>query len=290
MNPPSPEIINAFGLSGTPKPLPGGRGLCYLVGETVFKPADDDTEAQWLSELATKLLIRSSASYRLSKPLAVFGQPCTFVFDRWTASSFLPGATEQSGNFEEILQVSRAFHADLAEVIYEKPVAIAGRSNRWCEADAVTWEEKKLEDVPDVDQEILAQLDPILKKLVLARKSLPESVKPQLIHADLAGNVLFQADPREPPAIIDLTLYWRPARYAEAIIVADGLTWDGKGHGLIQFYGMDELGKQMLLRALYWRCLTWAIEPDHEWVREGVANTVQRYRKATEIVLEFYGI
>jgi len=289
MSPPIPEVINAFGLNGTPKPLPGGRGLCYLVGETVFKPSDNDEEAQWLSELTSKLLLRSPTSYRLAKPLAVADQPNTFVFDGWTATSFLPGTVERGGNFEQILQVSRAFHADLVRLVLEKPAAIAGRSNRWCEADQVTWEEKRLEDVLNVDQEILTQLNPVLERLMLASKPLPDNIKAQLIHADMAGNVLFEKNSRAPPAVIDLTLYWRPARYSEAIIVADGLSWHGKGTELIQFYGVDELGKQMLVRALYWRCLTWAIDLDPKWTLEKTVDLVQRYRVATDMVLEVYG-
>ena len=122
-----------------------------------------------------------------------------------------------------------------------------------------------------------------------AKKPLPDNGKAQLIHADMAGNVLFDSNSGEPPAIIDLTLYWRPARYAEAIIVADGLTWHGKGTELIQFYGVDELGKQMLVRALYWRCLTWAIDLDPKWTLEKTVDLVQRYRVATDMVLEVYG-
>jgi uncharacterized protein (TIGR02569 family) len=288
MTPPTLETIKAFGISGIPKLLSGGRGLCYAVGETVFRPSDGDIEAQWISELVNKILLRSPTSYRLAKPQAVVEQPNTFVFNGWTASSFLLGATEPGGNFEEILTVSRAFHADIAELVCEKPVEIVDRSNRWCEADKVTWGEKKLEDVQNIDEEILAHLNPVLEKLLLARQPLPETVKSQLIHADLAGNVLFQNHPKEAPAIIDLTFYWRPVKYAEAIIVADGLTWNGKGRDFIQFYEMDELGRQMLVRALYWRCLTFAIDPDFEWIQDRL-NLVQRYRTAAEIVCDSFG-
>jgi uncharacterized protein (TIGR02569 family) len=288
MSPPTPEIIEAFGLSGIPVWLHGGRGLCYLVGETVFKPSDNDTELQWVAELTTKLLRRSPTSYQLSKPRAVVDQPNTFIFNGWTASLFLSGAIEVGGDFEEVLQVCRTFHADLAELSRVKHAAIVSRSNRWDEADKVTWGEKKLDDVLGVDQTVLSYLNPILEKLVQAKEPLTERVELQFIHADLAGNVLFQEDPKELPAIIDLTLYWRPARYAEAIIVADALTWNGKGRELIQYYGTDEHGRQLLVRALYWRCLTWAINPETEWMPDGLLNLVQRYRTAAEMVCKTF--
>ena len=289
MTPPTPQTIHAFGLSGIPLPLPGGRELCYLVSNTVFKPSDDPNETKYVSELATSLLLRSPTAYRLARPLPVLNQPSEnkFVFNRWTAFSFFSGETEKGGDFEEILRVSRAFHADLAELVSEKPAFIARRSNRWCEADMVTWDEKKLEEVQGVDEEIIVHLRPILEKLVLARELLAETVKSQLIHADLAGNVLFHKE--EPPAIIDLTLYWRPTRYAEEIIVVDGLTWHGKGRELIRFYGSDELGSQMLVRALYWRCLTWAIDPDLKWIRSNLVDLVERYKLATEMVCDLFG-
>jgi hypothetical protein len=167
-----------------------------------------------------------------------------------------------------------------------KHAAIVNRSSRWGEADKVTWGEKKLDDVPGVDQTVLSYLNPILEKLLQAKEPLTERVDLQFIHADLAGNVLFQEDPKELPAIIDLTLYWRPARYAEAIIVADALTWNDKGRELIQYYGTDEHGRQLLVRALYWRCLTWAINLETEWMPDGLLNLVQRYRTAAEIVCE----
>jgi hypothetical protein len=76
------------------------------------------------------------------------------------------------------------------------------------------------------------------------------------------------------------------SEYAEAIIVADGLAWNGKSRDLIQFYGIDELGRQMLVTALYWRCLTFAIDPDFKWIQDRLLNLVQRYsRTVAEIAL-----
>jgi hypothetical protein len=106
MTPPTFKTVKAFGISGIPKPLSGGRGLCYVVGETVFRPSDGDIEAQWISELVNKILLRSPTSYRLAKPQEVVEQPNNFVFNGWTASSLLLGATEPGGGFEDILSVS----------------------------------------------------------------------------------------------------------------------------------------------------------------------------------------
>ena len=50
----------------------------------------------------------------------------------------------------------------------------------------------------------------------------------QLIHGDLTGNVLFAPD-SGPPWIIDLSLYWRPAQYASAIVAVDCYEWERVG-------------------------------------------------------------
>jgi hypothetical protein len=51
------------------------------------------------------------------------------------------------------------------------------------------------------------------------------------VHGDLSGNVLFHRG--LPPAVIDVSPYWRPPAFAEGILVADGLLWWGEGAELM---------------------------------------------------------
>ncbi len=276
---PSPTTLLAFGISGTPTLLSGGRGLCYRIGDTVLRPCDDEAESQWLAQLSRDLLARSPAGYRLASPVPSVTNPNTFVVDGWTASSFVPGRDSME-NFPELFRAARLLHSDLADFVTEKPAEVAGRLfNRWDEADYVTWGEKSLADVNKVNTEMLRQLQPVLDQLSAEMRPLPEEsaqLKCQLVHMDLLGNVLFEDG--LPPGIIDLTLYWRPVLYAEAVVVVDGLTWWGDlGPKLVDMYLQDweledyqessEVRVQLLLRALYWRYLTFAIDPDLEWVR-----------------------
>lgn len=64
----------------------------------------------------------------------------------------------------------------------------------------------------------------------------------QVVHGDLSGNVLF-AD-GAPPAVIDLTPYWRPAAFAAAVVVVDALVWGGGDPSLLR-----RVDHQLLLRA-----------------------------------------
>ena len=83
----------------------------------------------------------------------------------------------------------------------------------------------------------------------------------QVIHGDLTGNVLF-ADPL-PPAVIDLTVYWRPAAYARAIVVADALAWEGATPDDLASATSGEGFGQFLARALLARIVTdWLADAD----------------------------
>lgn len=261
--------------------MTGGRGFCYLVAGTVLKPSDGDVEAQWIAELATNLLARSPSAYRLSIPRPVRKHPGSFISEGWTASSFVSGtaiaksSTGSTSPYDSIFRASRAFHTDVADLVREKPEVITNAvPNRWREADSVVWGEKTLDQVDNVDVETLLLFQPLLDRLSLAKKPLPEGgpAAPQLIHADLTGNVLLSDGQHsdDAPAIIDLTPFWRPAAYAEAIVVSDGLAWCGAGRELVELYGTDEVRAQLLVRAMYWRCLTYAIDPDTRWIKENL--------------------
>ena len=84
---------------------------------------------------------------------------------------------------------------------------------------------------------------------LLARRRAVE-VASQLVHGDLGGNVLF--DDELPPAVIDLSPYWRPAPYADAIVVADAVAGEGAPDELVDAH-LRRHGEQLLLRAVLFR-------------------------------------
>jgi len=82
----------------------------------------------------------------------------------------------------------------------------------------------------------------------------PVRLPSQLIHADLAGNVLF-ADGM-PPAVIDFSPLERPAGLPLAIVAVDALQWHQALPGALdQLAGEPEID-QLLARALIYRHLT----------------------------------
>lgn len=82
------------------------------------------------------------------------------------------------------------------------------RDDPWARADRVAFGEARA-DYPAEYQALLAPL------LVAPLPDLPL----QRVHGDLTGNVVFS--PGSPPGIIDLTLYWRPMAFAEAVVLVD---------------------------------------------------------------------
>ncbi|KAH8664364.1 hypothetical protein BX600DRAFT_512407 [Xylariales sp. PMI_506] len=308
MSPPSPAVLQAFGVSGRPENVAGGRGLCYRVGDIVFKPSDGDEEAKWTANLATRLLARGpSAEYRLPRPLPVVwvrGPPSSYsiprddddddereqqeyVFEGWTAATFVSGsaARAEAGKTwiplcDAIFRVSRALNRDIAALGMPQrpPDFVARKTDRWVEADRVTWGEKALADVPRVNDDMLRRLSPALVALTGMVKPLSAGgpgtdgadLESQCMHADLTSNVLFDSDGAGlPPAVIDLTPLWRPPAFAEAIVIADCITWKGEGEALVRWWaGDNEFRMQLLIRALYWRDITFAIDSDLKWIAE----------------------
>jgi hypothetical protein len=95
---------------------------------------------------------------------------------------------------------------------------------------------------------------PALEPLVSAFSTLrrPCGEPDQVIHGDLTGNILFpeQGD----PVIIDFAVYWRPAAFAEAIIVADALAFHDAPASLAT--EISSQPRSMLARACTYRLIT----------------------------------
>jgi hypothetical protein len=75
----------------------------------------------------------------------------------------------------------------------------------------------------------------------------------QLVHADLAGNVLLDA--RDVPVVIDVTPCWRPALWAEAVCVLDAVLWHGADPSVMAHW-VHGARRQAMLRATLFRLLS----------------------------------
>jgi len=238
-SPPPPAVLAAFGVRGTPTSLGGGRGRAWQADDLVIKPAETGEAALvWQADVLDQV---RTDGVRVARPRRSVAGP--FIVAGWSASTFEPGRHEPR-RWSDIVAVGRRLHGAWAQV--DRPDFLDGRVDRWAVADRAAWGETSLEPFRDVPH--VTRLEDRLE---------PVRAASQLIHGDLAGNVLFAS--RLPPAVIDLSAYWRPAEFATAIVAADALTWEGaEAVDLASAVETDQFG-QLLARAVLYRIVADAL-------------------------------
>src|ERR1700722_7162448 len=262
------EVLASFRLAGAVAVrLPGGQGTAWRAGHVVLKPADSLRAGRWFAEVYDAL---TGPGFRVPRPVrALTGD---WVALGWTGYQWVPGAAADwsgvSPRWPQLAAVSRALHAALAGV----PVPSWRRAvqNPWTIGDEVAWGER---DPGPLLGPAAGPLAGQVRRLLAVLR--PVGLPAQLIHADLAGNVLF-ADGL-PPAVIDFSPLERPAGLPLAVVAVDALMWHrARPEVLGQLAGEPELG-QLLARALIYRLVT-------EIVRHAGTAGVQRAARAAQPV------
>lgn len=194
------------------RPLPGGQGSSVLAGPLVLKPhaAEHLAEARWSAEVVERIAGRA-VGFRVARP--VRARDGALFVEGWGATEFLDGELRGAGpqDWPALVEAGRAYNEALREL--PRPGLLDLRTHRWALADRVAFGAPYPDPVP------AARL--LLETLLRQRR--PSAEPAQVIHGDLAGNVLFS--PGRPPAVIDFSPYWRPADYALAVAAVDALLW-----------------------------------------------------------------
>ena len=255
---PPRAVLDAFRLGGRAEPLPGGQQTAWRVGNAVLKPLDiDPALLSWQAGLLARLDGRSD--FRVSVPLQTVDG--SWTAHGWTAWRYQPGS-HVAGRWHDVLEVGRRLHVALEAE--PEPPSLRARTDVWAVADRVAWAELPASDHAGT---------PHLRVLSAALR--PVSVRRQLVHGDLTGNVLFS--PGLPPLVIDLSLYWRPPAFAAAVVVADAVVFEGAGPEVLDSCGVDTTFPQLLLRALVFRLVSaHLLRPDEQ------DRTGERYAAAVE--------
>jgi uncharacterized protein (TIGR02569 family) len=244
---PPPSVLEAWSV-GDPQPLVGGQGDAFRAGDLVLKPVGERGPAEWLA--ATLDALDVDPGVRIVTPVRT--TTGRWVVDGWSAWRWLEGA-HRPDRWDDVLDASARFHRAVSEVMWS-PAMVA--SHRWSVGDRVAWGEQQVV-LPDQVRTLLDRRRPV---------DLPS----QLVHGDLAGNVLFHG--ALPPAVIDVSPFWRPVGYADAIVVADAVAWGGAGAELVERL-LGQQGEQLLLRAVLFRV---AVDPEH----------AEAYQPVTALLLE----
>jgi uncharacterized protein (TIGR02569 family) len=228
-------VLHAFGADEPPRRLGGGQGSSWVAGELVLK-ADDGPVHEWLAEALAEVV---ADDFRLATPIRT--RHGAWSCEGWSATGWVEGSEPdhtEASTWLEILETGRAFHRAVAHL--RRPDCLDTREDWWALADRAVWGERIIRLRPefaDVSRRLHAVLEPLSS--------------PQIVHADLTGNVLFS--PTLPPAVIDISPYWRPPEYAEGIVVADALCWHGAHPSLLEPAGVSVAA---VARALLFRMAT----------------------------------
>ncbi len=265
MSTPPSHVLDAFGVPGSvPEILEGGAGKSWRAGDLVLKPADaDPEELAWQASTFAQL---HCDGFRLPAPRQATDG--SLLVDGWCATTFAAGQHER-GRWADIVAVGQRFHQALRGI--PRPSFLDRRTNQWAVSDRVAWGDLPARDFLGV--RYLRQLIAVLR---------PVSAPSQLIHGDLSGNVLFHEE--LPPAIIDLSAYWRPPTYAAAIVIADALVWEGADDRVLHSVQHIADFGQYLARALIFRAVTDWLFAGERWPADEAQD--EKWRTAVALACQ----
>ena len=233
MSPPE-QLLAAFEVDRRElHPLRGGQGAAWGTAALVFKPADMSIEAlQWQECVLASI---EEDGFRLARPVrADDGRLVVADWSAWqrTSGEHLPR------RWPDICAVGERFHRASAQI--PAPDWHLRRTDPFARADRAAWDDGAVEEFTAL---------PLVARL--AEHLRPVREPGQLIHGDLSGNVLFH--PSLPPAIIDLSPYWRPPAFASAVVAVDALVWEDADRNVLAVLEGHPDASQHLLRAAIFR-------------------------------------
>lgn len=248
---PSARVLDLFAVPDTVQPLAGGQGRSVRAGDLVLSPDRHPATQEWLSPLLARLAVdldqdptRARQDLRIAVPVPA--RDGSWVVEGWAASRYEPG-TVTCRDLEVTLAAGRLLHARLATAVPQRPSQLDTRDDRWAEAERVAFGEAPMPrltpSLARLTARITAELD----------GDATGTGHPQLVHADLAGNVLLDA--AGAPVVIDVAPAWRPATWAEAVCVLDSVVWAGADPAVLGRWTREPVRTE-LLRAIVFRLLS----------------------------------
>jgi len=251
---PSEHVLDLFAVPGDVQPLAGGSGQSVRAGDLVLSPGRDPAVLSWLAPVLARLAVRlderpgRTRNLRIAMPVPA--RDGSWVVDGWGASRYEPGTTG-CRDLPVLVAAGRVLHAELAVAVRRRPVQLDLRADRWAGAERRAFGDPadlaRGDGVPaDRDR------DDLVRRLA-GRLTGAYLGAEQLVHADLAGNVLLDA--HGAPVVIDVSPVWRPPRWAEAVCVLDAVLWhDAPASALAPWqYGPEA---DALVRAALFRLLS----------------------------------
>lgn len=248
-------MLDLFAVPDAVVALPGGQGRSVRAGDLVLSPGRDPDVLAWLSPLLARLAVRLDErpgrrprDLRIAMPVPA--RDGSWAVAGWAASRYEPGTTA-CRDLDVMLASARLLHAELASAVGVRPPQLDARADRWTRAERLAFgsgEELMSAVSGQPEAGLVGRLNRSLESV--ADLSLGPA---QLVHADLAGNVLL--DGYGAPVVIDVSPAWRPVRWAEAICVVDAVLWHDAPPTVLSAW-TDGLERQAMLRAALFRVLS----------------------------------
>ncbi|GAA3593171.1 hypothetical protein GCM10022223_05040 [Kineosporia mesophila] len=242
---PSPHVLDLFAVPEDPQPLPGGQGFTVRAGDLVLSPDRDPVTQDWLSPLLARFAVRLDVDparhpQDLRVAMPVPARDGSWVVDGWGASRYEPG-TVTCRNLDVTIAAGHVLHARFASLVREQPAGLEGRTDRWSVAERVAFWEAP---VPPLRPAVAHWVTRI-------RASIDGSPlgPDQLVHRDLAGNVLLDAG--GAPVVIDVSPAWRPVLWADAVCVLDSVMWQGAPVEVLREWTSGPARSAMLRAAVF---------------------------------------
>jgi hypothetical protein len=246
------EIAKNFGCDAEPVLLTGGHGTTYRCGDIILKPVTDNTEANEIADIVAN----STPTDKIRIPRPLKSKSGEWISDNFVAWEYLIGE-DMEGEYETKIAICDWFSNTVNSSV--KPKFLDSADHAWAMADKVSWGEIKKEYNSDFE----SLMSPIYSKLEKV------TLSPCLIHGDLNGNIIF--DKSLPPAVIDMTLYWRPKDFAKAIMIIDGIVCDDAPLDIYKLVEHLPEMRQLMLRAGLRRILEQAEHAERGVKSHGVA-------------------
>lgn len=257
------ELERWFVIDGPLVRLPSGEGRTYRAGDVIYRRDPDVEETAFIVDLYRSIEQRG---FRVPLPMQSTSRTWTTA-EGWTAWTFVPGQPTTSADLDHVIPALQSFHRALTQVA--RPAYLDRRDSPYDRADRLAWS-----DAPRIDERFAALIAPLMQR----KRDLPD-LRCQLIHGDLNEQNILVA-PGLPPALIDMTPYWRPASFALAVLAF----WIGPYRGdatvlrrFAQIPAFDQMLIRMALRTIF---------VSQEFARLGaeIGDVAQEYGAAVEIV------
>lgn len=227
------EAIEKFTGTTSVHALPGGQNEAAKAGDLVLKPIHETEKYLWLARCLNKIDFEN-----LQIAIPVRSRDGNFIENsigatRYYEATFLPNRLETK------LDTCRRLNKMISNV--PKPDDFDSWENPWTRAQSLAWSQSGSSnmEVPDEIKTLLEMRTPL---------KMPH----QLVHVDLAGNILF--DCSDNPVVIDFTPGFYPKEYAEVILLIDSIAWYGGSMENLSLLKLEEeLKSQLIVRALIFR-------------------------------------